>query len=79
MCLESRVLALVFSVAASPALAASATAPVPPPPYLVQPVMVLLTFLAIFVGAAWSLSALMGLNHRPIGHYGRKRRRQPRI
>ena len=38
---------------------------IPPPPYLIEPVFVLLAFLAIFVGAAWSLSALMGITYRP--------------
>jgi hypothetical protein len=45
-------------------MALSDATAIPPPPYLVQPVMVLLAFLAIFVTAAWSLSALMGISPR---------------
>ena len=58
-------LTLLFVGAASPALAFSDASEIPPPPYLVQPVVALLVFLAIFVGAAWSLSTLMGFNPRP--------------
>ena len=66
MPLRGRVLTLAFSLAASPALAVSDATQIPPPPYLVQPVAVLLIFLAIFVGAAWSLSTLMGISTRPV-------------
>lgn len=65
MSFHRRAFALSFSLAASPALALSDGAAIPPPPYLVQPVMVLLAFLAIFVTAAWSLSALMGISPWP--------------
>jgi hypothetical protein len=60
-------LALAFLIVpvASPALAVSDATAIPPPPYLVQPVMVLLAFLAIFVIAAWSLSSLIGISPRP--------------
>ena len=65
MSLNRQVLTLFLSLAASPALAFSDATEMPPPPYLVQPVMVLLVFLAIFVVAAWSLSTLMGFSPRP--------------
>ena len=64
--LHKRALALPFSLAATPALAFSDATQIPPPPYLVQPIAVLLIFLAIFVGAAWSLSTLMGVSSRPL-------------
>lgn len=66
MCFDRHILALSLSLAASPALAFSDATAIPPPPYLVQPVMVLLVFLVIFVGAAWSLSMLMRVSSRPI-------------
>ncbi|HEX4369926.1 MAG TPA: hypothetical protein VH019_01160 [Rhizomicrobium sp.] len=77
--LHKHVLALPFSLAASPALAFSDATQIPPPPYLVQPIAVLLIFLAIFVGAAWSLSTLMGLSSRPARHNLWKWRRRRRI
>lgn len=52
---------------------------IPPPPYLVQPIAVLLIFLAIFVGAAWSLSTLMGVTSRPARLNLWKWRRRRRI
>src|ERR1700751_548894 len=51
-------LTLFLSLTASPALALSDATEIPPPPYLLQPVMVLVIFLGIFVCAAWSLSSL---------------------
>jgi hypothetical protein len=72
-------LALFFSLAASPALAFSDATQIPPPPYLVQPIAVLLIFLAIFVGAAWSLSTLMGISSRPTRLNLWKWRRRRRI
>ncbi len=61
--------ALLFplSLSASPAVAQGAAdaTTLPPPPYQMEPVLVLLAFLAIFVAAAWSLSALMGIT-RPV-------------
>lgn len=71
MSLHRRALALLFSLSATSASATAALAysdatQIPPPPYVVQPVVVLLVFLAIFVGAAWSLSTLMGFSPRPI-------------
>ena len=72
-------LALSVSLAASPALAYSDATQIPPPPYLVQPVAVLLIFLAIFVGAAWSLSTLMGISSRPTRLNPFKWRRRRRI
>ena len=63
--LHKRALALPFSLAATLALAFFDATQIPPPPYLVQPIAVLLIFLAIFVGAAWSLSTLMGISSRP--------------
>ena len=57
-------LTLFLALAASPALALSDATEIPPPPYLLQPVMVLVIFLGIFVCAAWSLSALMGISPR---------------
>ena len=79
MRLRGRALALSFSLAASPALAFSDATQIPPPPYLVQPVAVLLIFLAIFVGAAWSLSTLMGISSRPARLNLWKWRRRRRI
>ena len=60
-------IATLGSLMAGPAFAQgfSDAAAIPPPPYLIEPVFVLLAFLAIFVGAAWSLSTLMGITHRP--------------
>ena len=72
-------LALSFSMAASPAMAFSDATQIPPPPYLVQPIAVLLIFLAIFVGAAWSLSTLMGISSRPARLNLLKWRRRRRI
>jgi hypothetical protein len=69
-------LALSFLLAASPALAVSDGTEIPPPPYLIQPVVVLLIFLGIFVGAAWSLSTLMGVSARPARLHLWKRRRR---
>lgn len=66
---------LLLSLVASPALAVSDATEIPPPPNLVQPVTVLLVFLAIFVGAAWSLSALMGISAPPVGAKLWRRRR----
>jgi hypothetical protein len=66
MTLRGRILTLAASLVASPALAYSDATQIPPPPYLVQPVTVLLIFLGIFVGAAWSLSTLMGVSPRPV-------------
>jgi hypothetical protein len=66
MTLHRHALALSFSLLATPALAYSDATVIPPPPYVVQPAVVLLVFLAIFVGAAWSLSSLMGFSSRPI-------------
>jgi hypothetical protein len=76
MALRRGFLALFGMVAASPAFAAADATAIPPPPALVQPVTVLLVFLAIFVAAAWSLSTLMGFRHRParLHHWGRRRR-----
>lgn len=65
MSFRSCILALSGVIAASPALAEADAMALPPPPYLVQPVIVLLAFLAIFVAAAWSLSTLMGISPRP--------------
>ncbi len=79
MPLHGRAFALSFSLAASPALAFSDATQIPPPPYLVQPVAVLLIFLAIFVGAAWSLSTLMGVTSRPARLNLWKWRRRRRI
>ena len=64
MWLERPGLTLFLSMTASPALALSDATEIPPPPYLLQPVMVLVIFLGIFVCAAWSLSALMGISPR---------------
>ena len=72
-------LALSFSMAASPAMAFSDATQIPPPPYLMQPIAVLLIFLAIFVGAAWSLSTLMGISSRPARLNPLKWRRRRRI
>jgi len=65
--LKRQAVTILGSLAAGPAFAQgfSDASAIPPPPYLVEPVLVLLVFLAIFVGAAWSLSALMGVSHRP--------------
>jgi hypothetical protein len=79
MPLRGRALALLFSLAASPAMAFSDATQIPPPPYLVQPIAVLLIFLAIFVGAAWSLSSLMGISSRPVRLNLWKWRRRRRI
>ena len=69
-------LTLLFWLAASPAWAFSDATQIPPPPYVVQPVVVLLVFLAIFVGAARSLSTLMGISPRPARlHFWKRRRR----
>jgi hypothetical protein len=76
MSLHGRALALCFSLAASPALAFSDGTEIPPPPSLIQPVVVLLIFLGIFVGAAWSLSTLMGVSVRPVRLNLRKWRRR---
>jgi hypothetical protein len=64
MWLERPFLILFATLAASPALAFSDATEIPPPPYLLQLVMVLAIFLGIFVCAAWSLSALMGISPR---------------
>jgi hypothetical protein len=77
--LHKRALALSFSLAASPALAFSDATQIPPPPYMVQPIAVLLIFLAIFVGAAWSLSTLMGISSHPARLSLWKWRRRRRI
>ena len=69
-------LALSFSLLATPALAYADATQIPPPPYLVQPAVVLLVFLAIFVSAAWSLSTLMGISARPIRLQLWRRRRR---
>lgn len=63
---------LLGVLAASPALARSDATSIPPPPTLVQPDFVLLVFLAIFVAAGWSLSALMG---QPVRLKPRRRHR----
>jgi hypothetical protein len=76
MWLERHCLTLFLSLAASPALALSDATEIPPPPYLMQPVMVLVIFLAIFVCAAWSLSALMGISPRPLRMKWRRRARR---
>ena len=55
---------LVFLDGGLASLGVSDATQIPPPPYLVQPIAVLLIFLAIFVGAAWSLSTLMGISSR---------------
>ena len=65
MALERPLLTLFVLLSASPALASSDATEIPPPPYLMQPVTVLAIFLGIFVCAAWSLSALMGISPRP--------------
>ena len=65
MSLKQPGLTLLLTLAGSPAWALSDAAEIPPPPYLLQPVMVLGIFLGIFVCAAWSLSALMGISPRP--------------
>lgn len=77
--LPRRALALALALTASPALAFSDATQIPPPPYLVQPVVVLLVFLAIFVAAAWSLSSLMGISARPARFNMRKLRHRWRI
>ena len=79
MSLHRDALALSFSLAASPALAFSDATQIPPPPYLMQPIAVLVIFLAIFVGAAWSLSTLMGISSRPARLNLLKWRRRRRI
>lgn len=63
--LKRQAVTILGCLAAGPAFAFSDASTIPPPPYLIEPVFVLLAFLAIFVGAAWSLSALMGITHRP--------------
>ena len=75
MSLHRRALVLPLLLAPAPAWAASDAMAIPPPPYVVQPVVVLLVFLAIFVGSAWSLSTLMGFSPRPIRLRLWKRRR----
>jgi len=72
---EQSGLTLFLMLAASPALALSDATEIPPPPYLMQPVMVLVIFLGIFVCAAWSLSALMGISPRPPRMKWRRRAR----
>ena len=64
MWLKQSLLTLFVSLTASPALALSDATEIPPPPYLLQPVIVLVIFLGIFVCAAWSLSSLMGISPR---------------
>jgi hypothetical protein len=65
--LKRQTVTILGCLAAGPAFAQgfSDASAIPPPPTLIEPVFVLLAFLAIFVGAAWSLSALMGITHRP--------------
>ena len=75
MWLERPALILFLSLAASPALALSDATEIPPPPYLMQPVMVLVIFLGIFVCAAWSFSTLMGISPRPPRMKWRRRAR----
>ena len=65
MHLKRHAAAILGSLVAGPALAVSDATAIPPPPTLIEPVFVLLAFLAIFVVAAWSLSVLMGISHRP--------------
>ena len=80
MSLHRRALTLFFSLSAiagsaTGALAYSDATQIPLPPYVIQPAVVLLVFLAIFVGAAWSLSTLMGFSPRPIRlHFWKWRR-----
>lgn len=66
--LKRQAMTILGCLAAGPVFAQgfSDASAIPPPPYLIEPVFVLLAFLAIFVGAAWSLSALMGITRRPV-------------
>lgn len=65
--LKPQAVTILLCLAAGPAFAQSFSdaSAIPPPPYPIEPVFVLLVFLAIFVGAAWSLSTLMGITRRP--------------